>query len=163
MKALLVLRHAKSSWKDETLTDHERPLNKRGRRDAPRMGRLMRDAHLVPERILSSTALRARLTAEAAAEACGCAEQLRYVEALYHGTPDDYLEVLRGQPDELDRILVVGHNPVLEEFLERLVGEWNRLPTAALAHVSLPVERWEELNAGTRGRLEALWSPKELD
>lgn len=162
MKSLLILRHAKSSWKDETLADHDRPLNKRGRRDAPRMGRLLRKEGLVPDRILSSTALRARLTAEAVAAECGCPAPPECLEELYDANPADCLELLRRQPDTLVRVMIVGHNPTLEDLLERLVGEWNRLPTAALAHVSLRVTRWAELKAGTRCRLEALWRPKEL-
>ena len=69
MKTLLVLRHAKSSWSDPTVDDHERPLNKRGRRDAPRMGELVRQHGLIPGMVISSDAMRARLTAEAVAEA----------------------------------------------------------------------------------------------
>jgi len=71
MKTLLVLRHAKSSWDDSALDDHERPLNQRGRRDAPRMGKLMREYGLIPDVVISSDAVRARLTAEALAEATG--------------------------------------------------------------------------------------------
>ncbi len=71
MKSILVLRHAKSSRKDPDLTDHDRPLNKRGKRDAPRMGRLLKKEHLVPDAIISSTAMRARATAEAVGKASG--------------------------------------------------------------------------------------------
>ena len=69
MKSVLILRHAKSSWKDPDLTDHDRPLNKRGKGDAPRMGRLLKSEHLVPDTIISSTAIRAQATAEAVAKA----------------------------------------------------------------------------------------------
>jgi len=69
MKSLLILRHAKSSWKHPELTDHDRPLNKRGKRDAPRMGKILRSEHLIPEAIISSTAARAHVTAEAVAKA----------------------------------------------------------------------------------------------
>jgi phosphohistidine phosphatase len=72
MKTLLVLRHAKSSWSDPALDDHERPLNKRGRRDAPRMGELVREYGLIPDVVISSDAVRARLTAEAVFEAVRC-------------------------------------------------------------------------------------------
>jgi phosphohistidine phosphatase len=163
MKTLLVLRHAKSSWGDPALDDHERPLNKRGQRDAPRMGKLVRDHGLTPELIISSDAVRARLTAEAVAEAAGYARDIRFEEALYAASPADILAVLRTvTTTTAGMVMIVGHNPGLEELVAQLTGEQRDLPTAALAHVALPIDRWRDLKASTRGRLLGLWQPKEI-
>ena len=83
MKSLLILRHAKSSWKHPELTDHDRPLNKRGKRDAPRMGEILRSEHLIPEAIISSTAARAHATAEAVAKASGYKGKIALNRSLY--------------------------------------------------------------------------------
>jgi len=162
MKTLLILRHAKSSWGAPSLADHDRPLNKRGKRDAPRIGELLRREELVPQLILSSTARRARSTAELVSEHSGCEGPLRLERDLYAAGGEAYLEALAKLPDEYQRVLLVGHNPGLEELLEALCGEYQRLPTAALAQVSLPIERWRDLSDDTQGALVNLWRPKEL-
>ncbi|MHC5023023.1 MAG: SixA phosphatase family protein [Planctomycetota bacterium] len=162
MKSLLLLRHAKSSWKEPGLTDHDRPLNKRGRRDAPRMGRLLLDEHLVPDCIISSTARRARLTAEAVAEVCDCEDALQLDADLYHGAPESMLEVIRGLPPSCGRALLVGHNPGLEELLERLAGTVETLPTAALVHLELPVDEWSQAGGAEVASTVAIWRPREL-
>src|SRR5688500_2653227 len=94
MKTLLILRHAKSSWDDASLDDHERPLNARGRRDAPRMGDLLRDELLVPDLIITSDAVRAHTTALAVAEAAGYIGPIVVEPRLYHASPEDVLAVL---------------------------------------------------------------------
>jgi len=162
MKTLLILRHGKSSWKKPDLSDHDRPLNKRGKSDAPRMGRLLKEEDLVPDLILSSTAKRARKTAEKAAAASGYAGEVRPEEALYLAGPDAYIQLLKLVKDDCERVAVVGHNPGMEELLQTLTGVAEALPTAALAHVELPINRWRELNRDTRGKLVALWCPREL-
>ncbi len=162
MKTLLVLRHAKSSWKDPDLADHDRPLNKRGKRDAPRMGGLMREQGLEPELILCSTAKRARLTAEAVVEECGYEGEMWLDRDLYSFDYEPYLEALAALPDEYGCVMVVGHNPAMEELIEALTGEYLRLPTAALAELHLPVESWEQLDEVEDGVLVNLWRPKEL-
>ena len=162
MKLLSILRHAKSSWSDSSLDDHARPLNKRGLRDAPRMGALLREQGLVPETILSSTARRARDTAFAVAEAAGFPDEVRFTRSLYGADPDTWLEALRELPDTAGHALVVGHNPGLEELVALLVGESHVLPTAALAVVELPIERWRAVDPGLPGSLRALWRPRDL-
>ena len=162
-KTLLLLRHAKSSWKDESLSDHERPLNRRGPKAAPRMGRLLREEGLVPQRILSSTAVRARTTAWAAAEASGFAGDVSLCPQLYLAPPEVYVDVARGLEGDPGRVLLVGHNPGIEQLVGELTGSDRRMPTAALAVVSLPIARWSELGRKTSGKLVRLWRPKELD
>jgi len=163
MKTLLILRHGKSSWDDPELRDHDRPLKKRGKRDAPRMGKLLKKEKLIPELIVTSTAERASRTADLVAEHCGYKGTIQRTENLYHGSPDDFVNVLSEVANNPDRVLIVGHNPGFEELLQTLTGRSERLPTAALARVSLPVGRWHELDRETKGTLENVWRPKELD
>jgi phosphohistidine phosphatase len=163
MKTLLILRHGKSSWKDPDLDDHDRPLNKRGRRDAPRMGRLLRELDLVPDLIVSSTARRAHDTADAAADAAGYADEVCTNTELYHASPMTWIDELRQVSDIHQSVLLVGHNPGLEELVETLTDESESLPTAALAQVTLPIDSWSDLGTGASGVLENLWRPRELD
>ena len=123
MKTLLILRHAKSSWKQTGISDHARPLNKRGEESAPRMGQLIYEEGIVPDIILSSTARRARDTADLVAEASGFEGEVVYLEDFYHAWPSDYVDALRSLPDEIDTAMVVGHNPGMEMLLELLSDE----------------------------------------
>jgi phosphohistidine phosphatase len=166
MKTLLVLRHAKSSWRAPALDDHERPLNKRGQRDAFHIGELVRKHRLTPDMIISSDAARARLTAEAVAEAARYEGEILLDRRLYIAGPADILAVLRTvRETKAGTVMVVGHNPGLEELVEQLTGEQHDLPTAALARIVLPIDRWRDLRdlrVSTRGTLFGLWRPKEL-
>ena len=162
MKTLLVLRHAKSSWNDPALDDHERPLNKRGRRDAPRMGELVREYGLIPDVIISSDAVRARLTAEAVAEAARYAGEILLDPHLYLACPADILSLLTAVRENAGTVMIVGHNPGLETLVEQLTGERQDLPTAALAQIGLPIDQWLDLKLSTRGTLVGLWRPEEL-
>ena len=162
MKTLLILRHAKSSWKEEELDDHERPLNKRGLNDAPRMGELIKEHDLVPEYILSSSAVRARLTAQLVAEHCGYDGEIGGGRELYSFTSADYLDALQKLDDGYTRVMVVGHNPGLEELAEWLTGVYTGLPTAALAVIRMDINHWSELEEGGVGELVQVFRPKEL-
>ena len=117
------MRHAKSSWKDSHLPDQARPLNKRGQKDAPRMGKLLKESGLIPQRIYSSTAERARQTAVAVAEKLGYGGEIIYLDALYLAEPSAIVDVLKSVPDGIECVLVIGHNPGMEQlvqFLHRL-------------------------------------------
>ena len=162
MKALLVVRHAKSSWDDPARDDHERPLNKRGRRDGPRMGALLREYGLIPDVVISSDAVRARLTAEAMAEAARYTGEVLLDQRIYLASPADILSLLRTVRESADTVMIVGHNPGLEELVEQLTGERPDLPTAALAQIVLPIDQWRDLKPSTRGTLMGHWRPKEL-
>lgn len=162
MRTVLILRHAKSSWKNANLSDHDRPLNRRGERDAPRMGRLLREEMLTPDLIISSDAKRALRTAELVALNSGYEREIEVSRGLYLGDPQDYVEHLSKVDDLWQRVMVVGHNPGLEMLLEQLTGEEERLPTAALARVELPLDSWRQLDGETEGKLTALWLPREL-
>ena len=162
MKTLLVLRHAKSSWDEPALDDHERPLNPRGWRDAPRMGELVRECGLIPDVVLSSDAVRARLTAEAVAEVAGYAGEILLDPRLYMAGPADILSLLPSVRQNAETVMIVGHNPGLEQLVEQLTGERHDLPTAALAQIGLSIDQWRDLRLSIRGTLVGLWRPKEL-
>jgi phosphohistidine phosphatase len=162
MKTLLIMRHAKSSWEEAGLHDHDRPLNKRGKLNAPRMGRLLRELDLVPDLILTSSARRARDTAEAVADQSGFEGNIKVEEDLYAAPPETYLEALAAADDSYERLLIIGHNPGLEELIDVLTDEREALPTAAIAQVALPIQSWQELTDETPGKLVKLWRPKEL-
>ncbi len=162
MKTLLLMRHAKSSWKDPQLTDHERPLNKRGKRDAPLMGQLLHERRLVPQQIISSSAVRARQTAESVAESSGYAGDIMYLDRLYLAEADEYIQALREVPDQFDRVMIIGHNPGLETLLQILSGKIEALPTAVIAHIELPIHHWAELSHEVDGKIVQIWRPKEV-
>lgn len=163
MKTLLVLRHAKSSWADNSLSDHDRPLKGRGKRDAPRMGRLLKDQDLIPDLIVSSSARRAISTAKLLAEACGYESEIEVTREFYHAAPETYLEYIAYLSEDVDVVMVVGHNPGVEELVEEFSERWERMPTAALAVIHLDVESWADLSSETEGQLVSLWTPREIE
>lgn len=163
MKTLLLLRHAKSSWKKEQLEDHDRPLNRRGKRDAPRMGQWLSQAHLCPDLIVSSTAKRARKTASRVARNCHYQGIIALDGTLYLAPPEAYLAVMQRFDEHVSCALMIGHNPGLEQLLALLTGQEQLLPTAALARVELDISAWHEVNSQTRGSLCGLWQPADLE
>ena len=127
------------------------------------MGDLVRELKLLPDVIISSDAVRARLTAEAVAERAGCPARLLLDPRLYHASSGSIVAVLQTVPDAKARtVMIVGHNPGLEGLVARLTGEHPDLPTAALAQIALPIVRWRDLQVSTGGTLLALWRPKDL-
>ena len=154
MKTLLLLRHAKSDWSDPTLADHDRPLNKRGKRARRDVA-----AHVDGWRVdlvVCSTARRTRQTAKPVIAALYC--PVRYEERLYAASTDDVLAVVRTLPEECDTVMLVGHNPSMEEVTFELCGKSPVYPTAALGTVLLPVDTWSEAAPG-QGFLTDLWVP----
>ncbi|HZI17385.1 MAG TPA: histidine phosphatase family protein [Pyrinomonadaceae bacterium] len=162
MKRLLLLRHAKSSWAEPGLADFDRPLNERGLRAAPLVGRFLLRRKLRPDLVLSSPAERARRTAALVAEAAGLDAPVRYDERIYEAPAGRLVEVVSELEEAAEEVLLVGHNPGMEELIELLAGERQGMPTAALARVSLGVEKWSRVRAGT-GRLELHVRPRELE
>jgi phosphohistidine phosphatase len=163
MKTLLVLRHAKADREEGSMTDHERPLTKKGVKAARRMGELLREKHLVPDLVLTSTAERARTTAELAAREAGYTPSVDLLAELYLAEPPAYLDALRRFGGEAERVLVVGHNPGIEALIFRLTGAAEHMPTAALAECELPITSWTELDSTVRGTLQNVWRPREFE
>ena len=162
MKSLLIMRHAKSSWDNPALSDHERVLNARGLKDAPRMGALLAGQNVVPEAIFSSTAVRAQMTADIVAEACEFTSDIVFDDDLYLAEPSSYLTVLATLDNDVTRAMVIGHNPGLEHLIAMLTGDRVEMPTAALAQVELDIDEWRGIGDSPAGQLAELWRPREL-
>jgi phosphohistidine phosphatase len=159
VRQLLVLRHAKSSWAEAGLDDWQRPLNERGLRDAPRVGEWLRAQSLVPDLIITSDAVRARTTAQMVAKSAGYGGELVVEPSLYLATPDDVIAVLNGAPDTARSVMIVGHNPVLEDLIAQLTGEHHGMPTAALVHLSVPIASWSDLDSTVSATVLDTWQP----
>ncbi len=159
MKTLLLLRHAKSSWKDESLPDHERPLNKRGKREAPEVGQHLLEHKWLPDLILCSTAVRARQTVEALVKTSGYTGEIQFRDELYANGPDPFFQTLAALPDKVRSVMVVAHNPDLEQALAMLTGSYQSLPTAGLARLELPVDSWQAFKVSGEAKLLETWRP----
>lgn len=165
---LLVLRHAKSAWDTGARTDFERPLSKRGRRDAPRVGRYLAGEGLVPDHVVSSPAERARQTVIAVCAELGFDEgSIRWDERVYHATTGALMDVLSESPSGAHRVLIAGHNPGLEMLVQTLCRDrvpmppdYKLLPTAAVAHLEIDCS-WSEIDGGV-ATLLSLTRPKSL-
>lgn len=160
MKHVYLLRHAKSSWDDAAIADFDRPLNARGLEAAPFMGELMAKRGIRPELIISSPAKRALETAVLIKEASGIDSPLRVDERIYEASPFVLRAVIAQVGDEVEVILLVGHNPGIEGLIRFLTGRSVAMPTAALASVSLNITSWPMADAGS-GVLDFVVRPKE--
>jgi len=168
-RELLLLRHAKSAWDTGARSDFDRPLKKRGRRDAPRMGRWLAERGWRPDLVVSSPAERARRTTLAVLEELDLDEDaVRWEPRLYGADLAALLELLAEIPADVSRALLVGHNPGLEDLLVRLCGnslvnpgDGKLLPTCALARLDMPPD-WGGLRPGA-GRVLALLRPREVE
>lgn len=162
MLTLLVFRHAKAEV-GEGLTDDQRELAPRGRKAARKMGELARKEGLLPQRILSSTAVRTRQTVELFVEASDCEAPVEYLGSLYLAEPRAYLEALARRAAGATRVMVVGHNPGLEDLVRELTGKVVSLPTAALVECALPLEKFESVVSLQEGStaLRRIFRPKD--
>ncbi len=170
-RELLLLRHAKASRSPDSGTDYERALTRRGRKDAPRIARWMRTRELVPDCILASPSRRTRETAELLVDELGlAAEMVRWDERVYEADVTTLLDVLGGAPAEARRILLVGHNPGIEDLVRHLGGGTAKepekgkfLPPCALAHLRV-ASGWRELHAGGAPVISIVsWSRKKKE
>lgn len=161
MPLLTLIRHAKSSWNYPELSDFERPLNERGRRDAPRMAaRLVRDLP-APDLLVSSPATRALTTARSFAETLGLDTARIHIEPrLYEASRKTLLEIVAGLPDSAGHALLFGHNPGLSELAHTLADcPFDEMPTCAVVHLRLDGKGWKPLPG--KGRLLAYLYPKD--
>jgi phosphohistidine phosphatase len=160
MKTLYLMRHAKSSWDDASVADFERPLNARGLRTAPLMGKLMQQNELAPQMIVSSPAARARQTIALVSEAAGFASEVQFDDRVYEASPMRLLVASAAFPDQISSAMIVGHNPGMEGFIWHLTGNLEPMPTCALAVLQLDIEKWADIrdNCGT---VADVYRPKE--
>lgn len=163
MKTLLMMRHAKSSWKDTSLPDTDRPLNDRGRKAAPKMGRLLKRQKFPIDCVICSSAVRARQTAALVIEKLKSPPAVSYRDELYGATPASMAKVLSETDEGIGCVLLIGHNPELEEFLAQLTGAAHEFPTAAVAQLELDISDWKSFTEQTPARLVELWRPRDLE
>lgn len=170
MKTVILMRHAKSSWRDRSLDDHDRPLKKRGREAAPRMARWLEGEGLRPECVLCSSARRARETLELMREADPALPEPEMAPKLYEAAPAVLLGELKRLPEDCDSVLMIGHQPGLGELLRLIAGgvasarlkrAFEKFPTAAVAVLEADIAAWPELDPEA-ARLVAFTAPREL-
>jgi phosphohistidine phosphatase len=160
MKTLLLLRHAKSSWKDSALQDFDRPLNEHGKKAAEMIGRFIRDKQIAPDLLLSSPAIRARETIERVIKTAKLRSELRYDERIYEASPLRLLEVVSQIEAERKIVVLVGHNPGMEELLKLLTHRVEHMATGTLAKIDFKAAGWDNLLE--KGSLDWIVKPKEL-
>ena len=161
MKTLFLLRHAKSSWKDQDVADFERPLNDRGRKAAELVGNFIAKQNVTIDLVISSPAVRARQTIELVLKAAKRSPELRFDQRVYEASPTRLLEIISQIEDDWKSVLLVGHNPGMEELLTLLVGVEMHMPTASLARVALSSKKWDKILA-EKGVLESFVRAREL-
>ncbi|MEJ0041636.1 MAG: histidine phosphatase family protein [Rhizomicrobium sp.] len=174
MKRLLLLRHAKAVPAESGIEDHERALLKRGREDAPRLGRYLEKCGYAPDFIVSSTSKRTVETVELVTDALSGTRRIDYLEALYLAEPELILSIVRLAPDAMKDLMVVGHNPGLEHLATQLAREpvkrkerdrfdliEEKFPTCALAVLDFDVTRWRDVAPG-QGALKDFVRPRDL-
>lgn len=147
MKKIYLIRHAKSSWKDETLSDFERPLNGRGKRDVVFMGKRLKMFDVMPDLIYTSPAKRALKTAKELAKELEC-DKKRIISAdtLYEGSYESYLDLIHSADDKHASIFIIAHNPTITEVGERLSGAiLSNIPTCAIVCISFDVQSFKEI------------------
>src|SRR6476659_7454635 len=145
-KTLLLLRHAKSSWKKLNITDLDRSLNKRGKKDAPKMGKVIKELDIVPDVIISSSAKRAMDTAKLIAENCKHKKNIEKNPLLYASTLENYIDVISMVSDYHQKVLVVGHDPIIEELVNKFINQMEIIPTCTLVQLSLNIKSWKLLD-----------------
>jgi len=146
MKTLFLVRHAKSSRDDPSLPDRDRPLDDRGKMDAPKMGKRLAKRDVKPDLLVSSPALRALTTAQLIAEELGCKRKDIVVDdRLYASSPDDLLAVIRALDKKLDRVMLFGHNPEFTDLAHRLSSQIIDMPTGAVAEFSFDTKAWSDV------------------
>ena len=161
MKTLYLIRHAKSSWDDMALADEDRPLNRRGKRDAPKVGERLAKRRPKPDLILSSPATRAVMTAEIIAKKLDYKRsKIVLDDRLYAVSADDLLEVIHQLDDKVERVMLIGHNPELTGLAHRLSSKITHLPTCAVAEFRFDAKSWARIGKDKPTRV-ALEYPKQ--
>ncbi|HET6648518.1 MAG TPA: histidine phosphatase family protein [Pyrinomonadaceae bacterium] len=161
MKTIYLLRHAKSSWKDESLSDIERPLNGRGKKAADTMGAFLKREKILVDLVLSSSAVRARQTTERVLVSANIVTDVRFDERIYEAGVQRLVEIVRQIENGKKNVVLVGHNPGFEELLEWLTGTIERMQTGALAKIGLKTSTWDSVREKS-GTLEWIVRPKQL-
>jgi len=152
MKLLYIVRHAKSSWTIPGQTDFDRPLNDRGKKDAPEMGRYLKKLKVAPDVVAVSTAKRTRETATLLLEALGSDAPVQWLDDLYHATPMQLTEVISAFPDRAQTGMVIAHNPGVTEFVNRMNRKFrtDNMPTCCVAGIRVNTDSWKDFEAAEK-------------
>ncbi len=161
-KVLYLYRHAKSSWDDPSVPDFDRPLAKRGLKVAPSMGKFMKKQGVDPDLIICSPARRAMQTLELTMPKAGIDCDIELREDVYEASGSNLKKCIAAIDDRFKIVMMVGHNPGMEDLIQMLTGATEAFPTAAIARIRLAVNSWSEVSEGC-GTLDAVFRPKELD
>ena len=163
MKKLFIVRHAKSSWDYPELSDFDRPLNKRGKKNAPEMGQRLANKNVKPDALITSPAKRAAATARRIAEAISFPlKDIIKEPQLYHGSTRNMINVLQGVDDKIESLMIFGHNPGLTDLTNYLSGsDIYNIPTCGIAEVDFNVAFWADLE-GNAGTLVSFDYPKKV-
>ncbi len=162
-RRLLIMRHAKSSWDDASLADHQRPLNKRGKRDALRMGEELEAVDCVPEIIITSDSQRTTETYSLMIEAFSEMPEIESTRAFYGGDVSDISDALDALPDHISTVMVLGHNPGWTTAVGYFSNDYVEMTTANIAILECDSETWVEATSQGGFVLKTVLRPKELD
>ncbi len=165
MKTLYLVRHAKSSWNNASMSDHARPLNDRGERDAPEMGNRLRKRAPQPPIIISSSAVRAETTATILAEAIDYPlSELKIDERLYGAEADDVIAIIRELDDVIDCAMLVGHNPTFTDLINSLSeSQMDEVPTCSMAILRFSTDTWSKIGETPGELLDFDYPKKDMD
>ncbi|UPT77120.1 histidine phosphatase family protein [Sulfurovum sp. XGS-02] len=146
MKNLYLIRHAKSDWSDESQSDFERGLNKRGQKAIPTMAKALKEKKVMPDLILSSSAKRAQLTAKGLAKEIGYTGNIKYSDALYMAEPLDVISMIKEIKDKYDDVFIIGHNPETTELTDLMLDDYiDNVPTLGIVALKFPIKHWKKL------------------
>ncbi len=146
MKKVYIIRHAKSSWKDLNLDDFDRPLNKRGMSNAPLMGSKLKSKNIVPDMVISSSALRTKLTAEIITQKVGFSKGILFSKDLYESSATVIYDKLSNLDDEHKIVFLFGHNTGINEFVEKYIDFYDNVPTCGVVEIEFNCFSWKDID-----------------
>jgi phosphohistidine phosphatase len=160
MKELILIRHAKSSWKDSSLDDFDRPLNKRGKENAPFMAKRLKEKGLNPDLIISSPSLRTKLTLEYFLKEFKYKKDVVFENSIYEAPYENLLNVIKNVPNSVNQLFFIGHNPGLNDLSDFLLGEfYENIPTSGVLKIVFYTDSWKEISKNN-SKLEFFEYPK---
>lgn len=160
-RVLLLLRHAKSSWKNKELDDHDRPLNKRGKRDAIKMGKYLKKINMIPNAIVTSSALRTVETTSLVCRHCDYDGPVEVNFTFHKSGVYSYIRAISQTPVDRTRLLLIGHNPELEELVEMLTHSSLKMSTCTLVQINMYIPNWSNIISQNdfRSEIMNIWKP----
>jgi phosphohistidine phosphatase len=160
MKNLYLIRHAKSDWSDASKSDYDRGLNKRGKKSILTMSNALKDKHILPDLILSSSAKRTKLTTKGLVKGIGYTGEIKYIDTLYMAEPQEVITLIQNIEDKYNTVFIVGHNPETTELSYMITNSYiDNVPTLGIVSIELPIDSWKNMNISD-GALKFFIYPK---